>query len=81
MVKNQKITLRKCEIRKMFGATLVVYIDKKRKIKFSSYIRTFRWERLQLAKSYIYKEGFLYIIYEEMRKYLVIYEKAVSPHI
>ncbi len=37
----------------------------KKKTKFSSYIRKFRWEQLQ-------------VIYEEMRKYLTIYEEAVS---
>jgi hypothetical protein len=37
----------------------------KKKIKFSSHIRKFRWDLL----------GFL--IYEEMRKYLTIYEEAV----
>ncbi len=45
----------------------------KKKIKFSPFIRKFRIEQLQ--KSYI-RKGFL--IYEEMRKYLTIYEKAVS---
>jgi hypothetical protein len=44
----------------------------KKKIKFSSYIRKFRIKQLQ---SYM-KKGFL--IYEEMRKYLTIYEEAVS---
>jgi hypothetical protein len=45
----------------------------KNKIKFSSYIRKFRRERLQ---SYTSRKGFL--IYEEMRKYLVIFEEPVS---
>ncbi len=30
-----------------------------------------------VAKSYM-RKGFLIVIYEEMRKYLVIYEEAVS---
>ncbi len=38
----------------------------KKKVKFSSYRRNFRWERLQ---SHIWGR-----VYEEMRKYLVIYE-------
>jgi hypothetical protein len=47
----------------------------KKKIKFSSYVRKFRRERLQ---SHIqYEEGFPNIQYEEMRKYLVIFEEAV----
>ncbi len=45
------------------------YTDKNH-IKFSSYIRKFRMEQLLMRK------GFL--IYEEMRKYLTIYEEAVS---
>ncbi len=45
----------------------------KKKIKFSSYIRKFRRERLQ--RSYM-RKGFL--IYEEMSKYLVIFEEAIS---
>jgi hypothetical protein len=45
----------------------------KNKIKFSSYIRKFRWD--QFAKSFM-RKGFL--IYEEMRKYLLIYEEADS---
>ncbi len=48
-----------------FESTLI-----KKKRKFSSYIRKFRWDQLYM------KKGFL--IYEEMRKYLVIYEEAVS---
>ena len=44
----------------------------KKRIKFSSYIRKFRWERLHV----IYEEGLP--IYEEMRTYLVIYEEAFS---
>ncbi len=47
-----------------------MYNDKKKR-KFSSYIRKFR----AVAESYKTK-GFL--IYEEMRKYLTIYEEAVS---
>jgi hypothetical protein len=39
-----------------------------KKVKLSSYIRIFRWEWL--------RKGFL--IYEEMLKYLVIFEKTVS---
>jgi hypothetical protein len=46
----------------------------KKKIKFSSYIRRFR-QTGAVAKSYM-RKGFL--IYEEMRKYLVIFEEAVS---
>ncbi len=45
----------------------------KKKTKFSSYIRKFRMELV--AKSYM-RKGFL--IYEDMRKYLTIYEEAVS---
>jgi hypothetical protein len=44
----------------------------KKKIKFAPDIRKIRWE---VAKSYM-RKGFL--IYEEMRKYLVIDEDAVS---
>jgi hypothetical protein len=44
----------------------------KNKIKFSSYIRIFRREQLQV----IYEEG-LPNTYEEMRKYLVIFEKLL----
>jgi hypothetical protein len=46
----------------------------KKKIKLSSYISKFRWERWP-SHRYM-RKGFL--IYEEMRKYLVIYEEAVS---
>jgi hypothetical protein len=42
-------------------------------MKFSSYIRKFRWDRV--AKSYM-RKGFL--IYEEMPKYLTIYEEAFN---
>ncbi len=45
----------------------------KTKTKFSSYIRKFRWDRLQV----IYVEE-LPNVHEEMRKYLTIYEEAVS---
>jgi hypothetical protein len=45
----------------------------KKEIKFSSYIKKFR--NGAVAKSYM-REGFL--IYEEIRKYLTIYEEAVS---
>jgi hypothetical protein len=51
------------------GSTLI-----KKKRKFSSNIRKFRWERLQ-SHTYM-RKGFL--IYEEMRKYLVIHEEAIS---
>jgi hypothetical protein len=44
----------------------------KNKTKFSSYVRKFRWDRLQ---SHV-RKGFL--IYEEMRKYLTKYGEAVS---
>ncbi len=55
---------------KVFPATVT-----KKRTKFSSYIRKFRWDRLQ---SYIWgRKSFL--IYEEMRKYLTIYKEAVSP--
>ncbi len=47
---------------------------KKKKIKFSSYIRKFRVEQLQ-SHPYM-KKGFL--MHEEMRKYFQIYEEAVS---
>ncbi len=50
----------------------IQYTDKK-ETKFSSYIRKFRWG--SVAKSYL-RKGFL--IYEEMRKYLTIFEEAVS---
>jgi hypothetical protein len=53
--------------------TTYIYIDKKKKIRFSSYIRKFSWDRLQ---SHI--RGRTSLIYEEMRKYLVIYEEIVS---
>jgi hypothetical protein len=46
----------------------------KNKIKFSSYIRKFRGERLQ--RHTFMRKGFL--INKEMPKYLVIYEEAVS---
>jgi hypothetical protein len=49
------------------GFTLI-----KKKIKFSSYIKEI--QNGAVAKSYI-RKGFLY---EEMRKYLIIYEEAVS---
>ncbi len=52
---------------------LVQLVLIKKKNKFSSYIRKFRVEQLQ---SYIYEEGLPN--YEEMRKYLTIYEEAVS---
>jgi hypothetical protein len=53
--------------------SLVSYTDKKKR-KFSSYIRQFRMEQLQ---SHIpMRKGFL--ICEEMRKYLTVYEEAVS---
>jgi len=45
----------------------------KKEIKFSSYIRKFRRAQLQ---SQIWRKGFL--IYEEKRKYLIIYEEAFS---
>jgi hypothetical protein len=44
----------------------------KNKIKFSSYIGKFRMEHLQ---SHMRGRA---LIYEEMRKYLIIYEEAVS---
>jgi hypothetical protein len=44
------------------------------KIKFSSYVRKFRWGCMG-ANSYI-RKGFL--IYEEIRKHLTIYDEAVS---
>jgi hypothetical protein len=43
----------------------------KKKTKFSSYIRKFRWDRWQ---SHIQD----FLIYEEMRKYVFIYEETVS---
>jgi hypothetical protein len=50
-----------------------LYTDKKEN-KFSSYMRKFRWDRVQ---SYTYMmKGFL--TYEEMRKFIPIYEEAVS---
>jgi hypothetical protein len=48
----------------------------KKKTKFFSCIRKFRWDRLQSHTVYCMRKGFL--IYEEMRKYLTIYEEAVS---
>jgi hypothetical protein len=51
----------------VLGGTLI-----KNKIKFSLYIRKFRMEKLQSHM----RKGFL--IYEELRKYLTIYEEAVS---
>jgi hypothetical protein len=42
----------------------------KKKAKFYSNIRKFKWDRLQMRK------GFL--IYEEMRKYFTIYDEAVA---
>jgi hypothetical protein len=54
----------------------------KKKTKFSSYLRKFRWDRL---KSHIYEEGLSSVIYEEMSKYLtmrrpfVIYDFAIDP--
>jgi hypothetical protein len=57
----------------MCGRTALI----KKKRKYSAYIRKFRVEQLQLAKSYTcMREGVL--IYEEMRKYFPIYEDAVS---
>jgi hypothetical protein len=44
----------------------------KKKIKFASYTRNSEGSCCKV----IYEEGFL--LYEEMRKYLVIYEEAVS---
>jgi hypothetical protein len=46
----------------------------KKKRKYSSYIGKFRWDRV--GCKVIFEESFL--IYEEFRKYLIIYEKAVS---
>ncbi len=60
--------LRQTLYRNLLTGTLI-----KKKIKFSSYAMKFRME--QFAKSYMMK-GFL--IYGEMRKYLLIYEEAVS---
>ncbi len=51
------------------------HTDQKADEIFLIFIRKFRWNQLQLAKSKI-RKGFL--IYEEMRKYLIIYEKVVS---
>ncbi len=48
----------------------------KKIIKLSSYIRKFRKKKLESHTVQYMRKGFL--IYEEMRKYLVIYEKAVS---
>jgi hypothetical protein len=45
----------------------------KKKTKFSSYIRKFRWDRVQ---NHIFGRGFL--IYEEMHKLFTIYEEVVS---
>jgi len=45
----------------------------KKKRKFSSYIRKFRWG---IGCKVIYEEGLP--IYEEMHKYLTIYEEAIS---
>jgi hypothetical protein len=44
----------------------------KKKIKFSSYLRKFRWDRLQSQN----EEGLLNTLYEEMHKYLSIYEEV-----
>ncbi len=52
-------------------STLTVATLIKKKTKFSSYERKFRWD----AKSYM-RKGFL--IYEEISRYLTIYEEAVS---
>jgi hypothetical protein len=48
----------------LFGMVEIQYTLIKKKTKFSSYIRKFRWD--QGAKSYM-RKGFL--IYEEMHKY------------
>jgi hypothetical protein len=47
------------------------YTDKKEN-KFSSYIRKFRWDRVQ---TYLRKS---FLVYEEMRKFFPISEEAVS---
>ena len=47
----------------------------KKETKFSSYIRKFRWDRVQ---SHIWRRGQGFPIYEEMRKFFTIYEEAVS---
>jgi hypothetical protein len=47
----------------------------KNQTKFSSYLRKFRWERLQSHIEEL-RKGFL--IYEEMQKHLTVYEEAVS---
>ncbi len=47
----------------------------KKKVKLSSYMRKFRWDRLQ---SHIWGRLLIPTVYEEMRKYLTIYEEAVS---
>ncbi len=54
-----------------FGLTSL-YTDKKEN-KFSSYIKKFRWSSCKVKYR---RQGFL--IYEEMHKYLTIYEKAVN---
>jgi hypothetical protein len=52
----------------------------KKKTKLSSYKRLIRWDR---EHSHIYEdeEGLPNTVYEEMRKYLVIYEEVTGSHI
>jgi hypothetical protein len=57
------------EIFALFVVTTLI----KKNTKFYSHIRKFRWDLV--AKSSMRKGS---LIYEEMRKYLTIYEEAVS---
>ncbi len=66
-VKTEQATAEKLNKCILNRSTLI-----KTKTKFSSYIRKFRWDRLQ---SHMWKS---FLMYEEMRKYLTIYEEAVS---
>ncbi len=64
-------------VHNVLNISILLHTDIKNKTKFFSYIRKFRWDRLQ---SHIYRrQGFL--IFEEMRKNLTIlyvYEEAVA---
>jgi len=58
-------------LQNIFFTKALKFTDKNEN-KFSPYIQKFRWNRCKV----IYEEVFL--IYEDMRKYLTIYEEAVS---
>ncbi len=63
--------------KKYVGTYTVLYTVKKEKKIFLIYKEI---QKGSGAKSYMYEEGLpnTYTVYEKMRKYLVIYEEAVS---